>query len=105
MRNLNDKRVVITGGGSGIGRLMAIFFAREGAQIVVWDINPDATARVTDRIEREGGKASAYVCDVSDRRQVYQTAEKVKRVSGPAFSLGCVISLPQTGIKPLFPIP
>ncbi len=38
-KSLKGQRALITGGGSGIGRLMAIEFAREGCSVVIWDIN------------------------------------------------------------------
>ena len=62
---LAGKVALITGGGSGIGREAALLFAREGAAVVVADIN-DAPAHETVRlIEAAGGSAIEFVADVS----------------------------------------
>jgi 3-oxoacyl-[acyl-carrier protein] reductase len=62
---LKDKVVLITGGGSGLGREMGLTFAREGAKIGVNDIRPESAANVVTEIERAGGKARSFVADVS----------------------------------------
>ena len=82
MRNLNKRNVVITGGGSGIGRRIAINMAREGGCSIVWDIDADAVTQVVSHIEQTGGRAIGYICDVSDRRQIYQVADTVKQDVG-----------------------
>ena len=61
-----NKCVVITGAGSGIGRATAIAFAKEGAQVIAGDINPDGARETVSIISRENGKAAAYEVDVSD---------------------------------------
>jgi NAD(P)-dependent dehydrogenase (short-subunit alcohol dehydrogenase family) len=66
MFELNDKRAAITGAGSGIGRAMAILFARQGAFVHVLDIGETAAADVVREIRAAGGQASAHVCDVAD---------------------------------------
>ena len=45
------KTIVITGAGGGIGRAAALIFAREGANVVVTDIDPEATRRVAETIQ------------------------------------------------------
>ncbi|HEV2170083.1 MAG TPA: SDR family NAD(P)-dependent oxidoreductase [Candidatus Binatus sp.] len=62
---LKDKVVLITGGGSGLGREMGLTFAREGAKIGVNDIKPESAQNVVTEIERAGGKARPFVADVS----------------------------------------
>lgn len=67
---LKDKVVLITGGGSGLGREMGLTFAREGATIGVNDIKPESAHNVVTEIERAGGKARPFVADVSNSAAV-----------------------------------
>jgi 3-oxoacyl-[acyl-carrier protein] reductase len=67
---LKDKFVLITGGGSGLGREMGLTFAREGATIAVNDIRPESAQDVGTEIERAGGKARPFVADVSSSAAV-----------------------------------
>jgi NAD(P)-dependent dehydrogenase (short-subunit alcohol dehydrogenase family) len=63
---LKDKIVLITGGGSGLGREMGLLFASEGAKVGVNDVRPEAAQNVTTEIERAGGVARPFVADVSN---------------------------------------
>ena len=67
---LKDKVVLITGGGSGLGREMGLTFAREGAKVGVNDIKPESAQNVVTEIERAGGKARPFVADVSSSAAV-----------------------------------
>jgi len=60
-----DRTAIITGGASGIGRAAALQFAREGAGVLVADLDGDGAARVVAEIEKAGGRAEAIVADVS----------------------------------------
>jgi 3-oxoacyl-[acyl-carrier protein] reductase len=64
------KTLVITGGGAGIGRAAALIFAREGANVVVMDIDADAARRAAETIEQGGGQAIAVRADVTSRQQI-----------------------------------
>jgi 3-oxoacyl-[acyl-carrier protein] reductase len=67
---LKDKAVLITGAGSGLGREMALVFAREGAKVGVNDVRPEAAQNVVTEVERAGGRALALVADVTDSAAV-----------------------------------
>ena len=62
---MKDKVVIITGAASGIGEATAILFGREGAKVVVSDINEEAGKEVAQRIEKHDGIASFFKADVS----------------------------------------
>ena len=62
---LEDKVAVITGGGQGIGRSIALKLAREGARVVIGDINIETAGRVAEEIRSAGGDAQAVKADVS----------------------------------------
>lgn len=74
---LRDKVAIITGGGQGIGRAYALRFAREGARVVVADVNePNATA-VARELEGLGAESAAIGVDVSDEASCNALAKAV----------------------------
>ncbi|MFI7001317.1 SDR family oxidoreductase [Nocardia sp. NPDC050175] len=77
-----DQLVVITGGGSGIGRATALAFAREGSEIVVSDVNGVAAEATVALIAQSGGTAHAYELDVSDESAMRKHADGVIREHG-----------------------
>ena len=68
--NLNGKVAFVTGAASGIGRATALAFAREGANVVVADIDQSGNQDTVGMIEGLGGKAVAVVCDVTRSEDV-----------------------------------
>jgi all-trans-retinol dehydrogenase (NAD+) len=83
MSEIAGKNVVITGGARGMGRLMAIKMARLGGRVVVYDVASQALEALVDEIGAAGWEAHGYVCDVSDRWEVYRVAAEVKAKVGP----------------------
>jgi acetoin reductase-like protein len=67
---LEGKTAIVTGGGSGIGHGICLRYAREGASIVVADLNLAAAEKVAGEIVTAGGKALAVQMDVTDREAV-----------------------------------
>ncbi|MFJ9951588.1 SDR family oxidoreductase [Kitasatospora sp. NPDC091207] len=74
--------VVITGGGSGIGRATALAFAEDGARVVVCDLDLDAARRTAELASLLGPPAHAYRVDVSDGAAVDAFAEAVAAAHG-----------------------
>ncbi len=74
---LQNHIAAVTGAGSGIGRAIAIGYAREGAQVAVLDMNADAAAETSQQILNSGGKAQAFVLDVRDRSACRLMATKI----------------------------
>ncbi|MBP2479028.1 NAD(P)-dependent dehydrogenase (short-subunit alcohol dehydrogenase family)/pimeloyl-ACP methyl ester carboxylesterase [Crossiella equi] len=77
-----DHLVVITGGGSGIGRETALAFAEHGADVVVSDVDGDSARRTAELAELFGVTAAAHVVDVTDKKAVHAFAEDVRRELG-----------------------
>ena len=72
---LTGKVAVVTGGGRGIGRGVALRLARDGADIALIDVLPDGINAVADEVSQLGSKATTFVADVSDREQVFAAVD------------------------------
>ena len=78
-----DNQVVwITGGGSGIGRALALAFADEGATVAVSGRREDRLQQVVQELEKRGAKGLAVRCDVTDEASVAEAVRKVVRTFG-----------------------
>jgi len=72
---LKDKVALITGGGSGIGRATAQIFAREGAKVVLVDIDQGAGQKTVDLVRQEGGEALFVSYNVAIEKEVRKAIE------------------------------
>ncbi|XP_006204737.1 epidermal retinol dehydrogenase 2 [Vicugna pacos] len=83
LKNVAGEIVLITGAGSGLGRLLAIKFAHLGSVLVLWDINEEGNEE-TRRMAQEAGatRVHAYTCDCSRKEEVYRVADQVKKEVG-----------------------
>ncbi len=77
------KTILITGGASGIGRLLALRFADQGHTVIVWDINEMLLSELTELASQEQIRITGMFCDVTDREMVYAKAHEVEAASGP----------------------
>ncbi|MDQ8016322.1 MAG: 2-hydroxycyclohexanecarboxyl-CoA dehydrogenase [Bordetella sp.] len=83
MQRFQDKTVIVTGGGGGIGGAACRRFAREGARVAAFDLNEEAAARVAAQIREEGGRAEAVRCDITDRASVDAAVARTVEALGP----------------------
>lgn len=79
---LKDEVAIITGAGRGIGRAYALRFSREGAKLLLADINLDWAEKVAKEIRGNGGEAEAIEVDVSNEAATKAMAEKVLQLHG-----------------------
>ncbi len=79
---LADKVALITGGASGIGRATALLFAREGASVVMADLNAQAGPAVVDEIIQAGGQACFESTDVSNDAECRRVVNRTLREFG-----------------------
>ncbi len=77
-----NKGVLITGGGSGIGRATALDFAKEGGIVGVADIDADTAGRTVEAIENAGGRAHAFTLDTTDPNAVAACTANAAEVLG-----------------------
>ncbi len=95
MATLNGKVTLVTGGGSGIGRATALAFAREGARVVVADVDPHGGEETCGLIKASGGEALFVKVDVSKSSEV---AAMVARAVEAYGRLDCAFN--NAGIMP-----
>jgi 3-oxoacyl-[acyl-carrier protein] reductase len=77
---LKDKKVIVTGAGQGIGRSIALKMAREGADVVVSEINPETGTRTKREVEDLGRKSLLFAVDVANQKQVQDMVGQVLSV-------------------------
>jgi NAD(P)-dependent dehydrogenase (short-subunit alcohol dehydrogenase family) len=80
---LENHIAAVTGAGSGIGRAIAQGYAREGARVVVLDMNAEGAGETTQQILNAGGKADSFTLDVTDRAACRSVAAEVASKVGP----------------------
>lgn len=86
---MRNKVAVVTGGSSGIGRAAALGFAREGAKVVIADVNIDGSMESVRMIEEAGGTASFIKCDISVPGEVEAMVRTTVEIYG---SLDCAFN-------------
>jgi NAD(P)-dependent dehydrogenase (short-subunit alcohol dehydrogenase family) len=84
MYNLKDRVAVITGGGCGIGRAIALRFAEEGCRVSVIDVNATTMKETARQIKAKGGSCQTICADVRSFNEVEATVQYVEQEYGPA---------------------
>jgi len=100
-KDIAGQIVLITGGGSGIGRLMCLKFAKLGAHVVTWDINSKGNEETVEMVNKQGSKATAYTVDMSNKcvkkEKIKKSNKKLRRdVLGHGYVIVIYIFHPQT---------
>jgi NAD(P)-dependent dehydrogenase (short-subunit alcohol dehydrogenase family) len=80
MGRLEGKRALVTGAGAGIGRAIAVAFAKEGATVAVVDLDEGRAREAASALDGERG--SAVVCDVADRAAVFRAVAEFTDAAG-----------------------
>lgn len=84
---LSDHHVVVTGGGTGLGRVMARRFAELGATVTINGRRPDPLIETVAEIEEAGGVAEAIPCNVREKESVRAFFEEAEERQGPVTRL------------------
>ena len=79
MKQLKGKIVLVTGGASGIGKIMVRLLLERAAKVIIWDINELKIAETISEFSNKGA-ISGFTIDVSNVIQIKETALKVKQV-------------------------
>ncbi|MEW5290341.1 MULTISPECIES: (S)-acetoin forming diacetyl reductase [Erwinia] len=96
---MKAKVALVTGGGQGIGKAIALRLAKDGFAVAVADYNSQTARQVADEIVTGGGKALAVTVDVSKRDQVFAAVEQARKELG-----GFDVIVNNAGVAPTTPI-
>ncbi|CAL2030755.1 unnamed protein product [Caenorhabditis brenneri] len=81
-KDLHKQKVLITGAGSGLGKLLTRKFADRGAVLILWDVNLKSVDELKDEIRGNGGEAHSYEVNLCDPRRIAEVGQQVLRDIG-----------------------
>lgn len=87
MRGLDGRRVILTGGASGIGRATALRLGEEGCAIGIFDLNLAGAEATAESIRAQGGRAAAHEVDIADYAGVERAVAACESAHGPTEGL------------------
>ena len=96
---LKDKVCIVTGAASGIGKQIALTYAREGGKVVIADINRQSAQAVVSEIQAAGGQAMAVTMDVTSEAEVNAAVDKVVKAWG-----GVDVLVSNAGVQIVHPV-
>lgn len=79
---IDNKVALVTGAGQGIGRGIALRLAKDGASLMLVDVNAEALEAVAAEVRALGRKVATFVADIADRAQVYEAIDQAERQLG-----------------------
>jgi 2-keto-3-deoxy-L-fuconate dehydrogenase len=80
MFSLKNKKAIITGGGSGIGKAISLLFAKQGAEVHILELSLESAQSTVDEVTASGGKVFAHACNVANQQEVIVVFEKIGNI-------------------------
>lgn len=80
MFSLNNKKAVVTGGGSGIGKAISVLFAKQGAEVHILELTEASAQVAVDEIKAINGSVFVHACNVASHSEVVATFEKIGNI-------------------------
>ncbi len=80
---IRDRVALVTGGARSLGKADAVTLAGEGCKVAIVDLNAEGAAETAGEIEKAGGRARGYACDIRESGAVQEVIARVERDLGP----------------------
>ncbi|WP_026727626.1 SDR family NAD(P)-dependent oxidoreductase [Flavobacterium denitrificans] len=80
MFSLQNKKAVVTGGGSGIGKAISALFAKQGAEVHIIELTEESAKDAVAEITAAGGKVFSHACNVANQKEIIATFEKIGNI-------------------------
>lgn len=80
MFSLQNKKAIVTGGGSGIGKAISALFAKQGAEVHIIELTEESAKDAVAEIKAAGGKVFSHACNVASQKDIIATFEKIGNI-------------------------